>query len=192
MVAKDVRIKPVKYLNSSSWALPELQEADRLGILKSVDGTNFSSRIIRKDFCALVVDMCESSLGKEMPVSAVNPFKDVKDEAGMNYDSILKAYDAGIISGTGAARFDPSLPISREQMAAMMYRASRFLKPGLSYGKGISFSDSKEFNSWSVDAIKAMSAFGIVKGTNGAYQPREYVTVEQACAMVLRLFKKIR
>jgi hypothetical protein len=110
----------------------------------------------------------------------------------MNYDSILKAYGAGIISGTSATGFNPYEPIKREQMASIMYRAAHYLKPDITFGKGISFTDSKGFSSWAVDAIKAMSASGIVKGINGEFKPRDYVTVEQASAMVLRLLKEIK
>jgi hypothetical protein len=188
----NIQIKPVKYFKSSAWALPELKEADSLGILKSLDGVNYTSLITRKDFCDVIVDMCESYMGKEMPISSVNPFKDVTAEDNINYDSIMKAYGAGIINGTSADQFSPYLQISREQMAAMMHRAARYLDSSISFGQGVAFADSKGFSSWSVESINAMSAMGIIKGVNGEFKPRDPVTVEQAAAMTLRLYKEIR
>ena len=190
-VISGISISPVKYFGASDWALSELKEADELGFLESVDNTIFTSRILRKDFCALVVDMCEIYKDKELTVSTTNPFKDVEDNEGMNYSAILKAYNAGIISGTSATCFDPNAEISREQMASIMYRAAKYLKPDMSFGKGLTFSDSKEFSDWSIEAINAMSGSGIIKGSNGKFNPKDYVTVEQASIMILRLFKEI-
>lgn len=94
---------PSKYFSSSSWAQAELQEADKLGLLDSVIDYVFDRDISRMKFCALIVDMCETYLGKEMPVSTSNPFRDLDyDDVKDQKDIILKAYAAGIVNGTDA------------------------------------------------------------------------------------------
>ncbi|MEG6613816.1 S-layer homology domain-containing protein [Pseudoclostridium thermosuccinogenes] len=184
---------PSKYFSSSSWAQAELQEADKLGLLDSVIDYVFDRDISRMKFCALIVDMCETYLGKEMPVSTSNPFRDLDyDDVKDQKDIILKAYAAGIVNGTDATTFSPSSTIDRQQMAAMMYRAAKYLNPGIKAGNPAKFADADKINNWAAESVNAMSSLGIIKGSDGKFNPNERATIEQSALMVLRLFKVLK
>lgn len=181
-----------KYFSSSNWAQAELQEADKLGLLDPVIDYVFDIDITRKEFCILIVAMCEAYSGKQMPISSTNPFNDLGyDLDKSERDIILKAYAAGIVSGIDATRFSPDSNVDRQQMAAMMYRAAKYLNPKMTYGEPAKFSDAGKFGGWAVEGINAMSSLGIIVGSNGQFNPNDKATIEQAGMMILRLFKKM-
>lgn len=182
-----------KYFSSSSWAQAELQEADKLGLLDSVIDHVFDVDISRMEFCTLIVDMCETYMGKELPVSKSNPFNDLDYDSVKDYkDNILKAYAAGIVNGTNATTFSPYSEIDRQQMAAMMHRAAKYLNSGLKAGKPVKFVDASKISSFATEGVNAMSSLGIIKGSDGKFNPNNKATIEQSALMVLRLFKILK
>lgn len=182
-----------KYFSSSNWAQAELQEADKLGLLDSVIDHVFDINITRMEFCTLIVDMCESYMGKEMPISGSNPFNDLDYDSLKDYkDNILKAYAAGIVNGTNASTFSPYSEIDRQQMAAMMYRAAKYLNSGLKAGKPVKFADADKISSFATEGVNAMSSLGIIKGSDGKFNPNDKATIEQSAVMVLRLLKMLK
>ena len=186
-------ISPSKYFSSSSWAQAELQEADKLGLLDTVIDHVFDIDIERQEFCALIVDMCETYLGKELPVAASYPFTDIDYDYSKEYkEAILKAYAAGIVNGTDATKFSPQYYIDRQQMAAMMYRAAKYLKSEIKVGQPVKFADAGKISSWAAESVNAMSSLGIIKGSDGKFNPDSRATIEQSALMVLRLFKALK
>ena len=174
-----------KYPDRSDWAEPEIKAADNIGYIDSVKFIPMQNRISREEFCNVIVDLCEKYLGKELPMS-YNPFKDVDNE------KVVKAYEAGIVSGVSFDEFSPDTPITREQMCVIMTRAAKFLKPNVSFGQPIAFRDMNKVSSWAVEGVNAMSGLGIVKGDGVSIVPNSNTTIEQAIVMTYRLYNEIK
>ncbi|MBQ3553992.1 MAG: S-layer homology domain-containing protein [Clostridia bacterium] len=174
-----------KYLNRSDWADAEIALADEIGYIDSVKLFDMQSNIKREDFCNMIVDFCEKYLGRELSTTS-NPFKDTKNE------KVIKAYANGIITGVSSDTFAPDGRITREQMCAIMTRATKLLKPDVQFGEGIKFSDMNNVSDWAVEGINAMSGLGIVKGDGVSITPQSNTSVEQAIAMTYRLYNKIK
>lgn len=58
---------------------------------------------------------------------------------------VLKAYNLGIVSGTGKGEFGPDKPLTREQMSAMLYNTLKLLNPNIK-----NIPEELTFNLWKV------------------------------------------
>ena len=86
---------------------------DKTGAL--TDQPAFTQAITREQFAQLIVYLTEKALGKELAQAPSDTFSDTSSPA------ILKAYQAGIITGMGDGTFEPKTT-NREQIATMIYR----------------------------------------------------------------------
>jgi spore germination protein YaaH len=115
---------------------------------------------------------------------------DFSDTAGHWAQSEIEtARNYGIIDGVGDNRFDPDSPVTREQMAVMLYNMMDSVKTGQTAVP--TFSDvAADTNSWSYDAIEAVSQKGIYTGyEDGSFRPRESLTRAQMAAILERMYK---
>jgi len=127
--------------------------------------------------------------GADLSGFVSSKFTDVP--AGSWYcNSVEWAANAGIVNGTGNGKFSPDEPITREQMAVMLYNY-------LSY-KGYTlktldenpqpFSDSASISRWAQHSVESMCSMGIILGKPGnLFDPQGNATRAE-CSMV---FKRI-
>ena len=103
------------------------------------------------------------------------------------------AVEHGVTTGTSATTFAPDDTITREQMAAMIYRYAS--SAGVTLPKtrdAVRFSDASGFSGWAIEAIDALTRAGILDGVGaGRFAPQESATREQACKMLALLLQII-
>lgn len=177
----------------SDWAGKEIAAAQHEGIIPSLTGNpQFTATITREQFAELVVCMVEKAQGTALTVSD-ELFTDSSNQA------VLKAYAAGIVSGVGNNKFDPTAQTNREQIFTMMARATSYLET--KNGKDITplepdiskFSDKGQVSSWAVEGMGLLAANGISKGTSDTtLSPKASCTVEQAIILIYRLYSAIK
>lgn len=186
------------YSDASAWAKPELDEADKNGLIPdSLKGADMTKPITREEFAELAVKLYEKTTGKIAEESSHNPFIDTKNP------EILKALNLGITTGTSATTFTPKERINREQVASMLSRAIRIMVPGADFSTAgaPTFTDQKNISSWALEHVKYMSKLEIIKGTDGKFMPKAVTTAEvasgyanttreQAVAMSVRTFNR--
>ncbi len=177
----------------SSWALEEVEEAREKELIIPETDNNFRNNISREVFCKLIVNMVETTLGREISLTISNPFLDVNDT------DVTKAYQLGIVNGTSATTFAPNNNITRQEIAAMMMRAARKLDDlrNTTYTQnidinGIIFSDQSQIASWALNDVKELSKLGLMKGVgDNLINPLGNTTIEQSILLSLRLNKKV-
>lgn len=91
------------------------------------------------------------------------------------------AVSAGISDGT-----DPAGNITREALAAMLYRAAG--SPAVS-GNFLAFSDGDSVSSWAESAMLWATQSGIIGGIDGALAPQGQATRAQVAAMLQRFME---
>ena len=90
------------------------------------------------------------------------------------------AVEQGVSDGT-----DPGAPVTREQLAVMLYRCAG--SPSPEAAARAAFSDGPAVSAWAEDAVQWASAQGILQGrTDGRLDPRGAVTRAEAAAMLQR------
>lgn len=93
-----------------------------------------------------------------------------------------------IVNGTGENTFSPDDPVTREQLAAMLYRYAEFsgAELGNEGGKGM-FDDEGSVSAWAKDAIGWAVERGILTGTaERTLSPQGQATRAQLAAMLVR------
>ncbi|WP_338556180.1 leucine-rich repeat protein [Paenibacillus sp. KS-LC4] len=173
------------------WAKADVEHLASKLLVNGVAADRFDSEgtITRAEFSALLV----RALGLSVKGSeGGNRFADVPASAW--YASAVNAAVAsGLVSGTGAGRFAPNEPITREQMAVVIASALTFINHGTGSdgqkgGYLDAFTDRDSISSWAQAAVVRALEDGIMKGMDdGRFAPRKNVTRAQA-AVILKRF----
>lgn len=102
-------------------------------------------------------------------------------------ESIAIANARGIINGYNSQRFGPDDPITREQMALMIYQAQ-----GLTSNvTGKKFRDEARISPWSRNAVMATTAAGIINGyPDGSFRPQGRTTRAEAATVIVNCLAK--
>lgn len=126
-------------------------------------------------------------------VSGDCSFEDVK--AGSYYENaIIWAEANGIVSGYGNGNFGPDDPITREQMAVILYRYAKYKDMDLSAGENtelLSYNDAADISDYALAAMKWVCGEKIMQGNNGKLTPGDNATRAQAAAILHRFCKDI-
>lgn len=184
----------------SAWAVEELRQAERLGLLPAALAGNYGKNITRADFCALVLNLMEKKSGKtgeELATAAgkiVDPaaFTDTSDRA------VLCAAALGVVGGIGDGLFAPDASITRQEAAVMLSRAASAL--GVQISGESEFADADEIADWAkagvgyvASARSAESGRAVMGGVeDGKFAPKSHYTREQAVLTMVRLFGAIK
>ena len=134
-------------------------------LMTGVDETHFApnEQILRAQFAAILYRM-----NGEPEVEYKAVFPDVQD--GVWYtDAILWANSTGVVTGyQNTGLFGTSDPISREQMAVMMYRYAKYAGYDTSKKEDLgAFRDAEEISGYAVEAIQWAVGNGIISGKDG-------------------------
>lgn len=175
----------------SDWAKEEVLEARDSGLLTEHTSNYFKMYVTRSQFAELSVNLLEKLTGQEITPAPDTTFTDCTES------SALKAYAAGITTGTGdGATFSPEDNITREQIAVMLMRAMAAAEqatgktPLTGSGDLSAFTDSAFVSTWAVDGVAALHASGILKGTStSTLSPQGTTTIQEAVILILRLYQ---
>ena len=189
------------YTGASDWAAAELKKAEEYSLIPpSLESADVSKPITRSEFASLSVKLYEA-LGKtELKAAEVNPFSDTADA------EVLKAYAAGITTGTSDTTFEPDALLSREQAATMLARtySKSMDKEAKPSGTAEKFADDGFISDWAKDSVYFMAENAIINGIGeGKFAPRNVTqeqedalyansTREQAVAISVRMYEKFK
>jgi uncharacterized repeat protein (TIGR02543 family) len=88
--------------------------------------------------------------------------------------------EKGIIQGVGGGRFEPDRQITRQEMAAMLYRFAKVMKlsTGSTAGTKLNYSDAADIASWAREAALYCQEVGIITGRTGSggFAPKDTAT----------------
>ena len=173
---------------TSTWAQSDVNFALNDNLLDlDLLGNDYTKNISRLQFCSVVVRLAEEMTGKSITPAAANTFTDT------NNAYVLKAYAAGITSGTSATTFSPDATLNRQQMATFLYRTLRYIEKNSDYkytsytSKLSNYADNAQLESWAVESMAFMNALDLIKGTSDTtLSPNNKCTIEQAIAVAER------
>lgn len=157
-----------KWLNTSNWAFEWMDKADKLDIIPELlIEEDMTKGITRKEFSALAIKIYEYLTGENIPVNYNSPFKDINDEY------VTKAYDLGIVTGTGNGLFTPNAILTREQACTMLTRTYQKVYNELLDIEGVAkFSDDDLISSWAKKSVYFMVKNDIISGLgNNVFAP---------------------
>lgn len=115
---------------------------------------------------AMLVTILYRAAGEPSVAGITNKFTDNKQNQ-YYYEPVLWASSKGIVNGATATTFDPDGKITREQIAAILYRYAG--SPAASSSALNGFTDQSAVSSYAVTAMQWAVGNGIITGvsTNG-------------------------
>ena len=115
---------------------------------------------------AMLVTILYRAAGEPSVAGITNKFTDNKQNQ-YYYEPVLWASSKGIVNGATATTFDPDGKITREQIAAILYRYAG--SPAASSSALNGFADRSAVSSYAVTAMQWAVGNGIITGvsTNG-------------------------
>ena len=101
------------------------------------------------------------------------------------------AAENDIVNGCGGGRFAPDDAITREQLAAILYRYSRYCGQSTAVTASLEgFSDAGSVSGYAREALAWAHETGIVRGTSGnRINPTGFATRAETAAMLHRYLK---
>ena len=119
-------------------------------------------------------------------VTGDNPFEDVA--AGKYYtDAVVWAFQNGIVNGTTPTTFEPEEPVTREQIATILYRreGAPEVEQDLS-----AFVDTDQVSSYARAAMQWAVAEGVIKGDGNRLNAKGDATRAEISTMLMRYLTK--
>ena len=104
------------------------------------------------------------------------------------YDDVKYAYETGLMTGTAADAFSPEAPVTREQLAAMLYRYAALKGRDLTAGENLNFTDASDVSAYALSALQWATGEKILTGSNGALNPQATATRAHLAAILHRYF----
>lgn len=132
----------------------------------------------------------------EPAVSSENPFGDVKNNISSTwyYNAVLWATQNGIVKGYENNTFHPMGEITREEMAAMMYRYALYKKVDTAAtGELEQFSDGAAVSAWAEPCMSWSVAVNLISGhKNGTLEPQGTATRAQVATVLMRFNEMVK
>lgn len=102
-------------------------------------------------------------------------------------DAALWAKQTGIAEGSGDGTLGHADPLTREQMAVMLYRYARQRGYSIRPGAGLEgFADADRVSSWAKDAVAWAVSSGLMQGSDGKLNPGGYADRAQTAVVIAR------
>lgn len=131
-------------------------------------------------------------LKDEPAVTAANPFTDVSSGSYCEKAAAWAAAN-GIVGGYGDGRFGPNDALTREQLAAILYRYAQYKGYDLSASADPSgYSDQAGISAFARTAMAWANAEGLITGTSGSLlSPKGTATRAQTAMILMRFCQKV-
>lgn len=173
----------------SDWFANDVQYVVDKELMKGISGYYFSPNgtTTRGQAVTILYRLAGS------PSVSGDGFSDVKSSDWF-YKAVQWASENGVASGYGGGRFGPNDTLSREQLAAMLYRYAQFKKLDTSSAGGLSgFSDSGSVSGYALDAMSWAVSKGLISGTSGGkLAPASTATRAQLAAILHRFCENVK
>lgn len=132
---------------------------------------------------------------ENQPSTSAASFTDVA--SGAYYaNAVAWANANGIVSGYGSGKFGPNDKVTREQLAAILYRYAQYKKYDVSVGEDtniLSYDDAQSISSYAIPAIQWACGAGVVTGKSGSkLDPKGSATRAEVAAMLMRFCENVK
>lgn len=178
----------------SGWAKEEVNKAIKETLVMSGLQGDYQSKIKRYQYVLLAVSVLDKK-GVKVEITEPKPFTDT---AGHPFETqIIKAYNAGIISGYGNGLFRPNNYIKREEIASLVYKLDQKIgvDPSNNLAYEVEYADKGTIAGWAKHYVDYCYSNNIMKGVGSnksgkpVISPKGTATREQAIILLYRMAK---
>lgn len=182
----DIRLTelPFRDVSKRDWYYDDVVYVYRKGYMDGMSSTRFGGEL--NTTRGQIVTILWRLTG-EPRATKRNPFTDVSSSQ-YYYDAISWAYDAGVVDGFDAHTFKPDQNVTREQLAAILYRYAKYMNLSTSGSAYLAkYRDADKIANWAYDAMAWANYRGLINGTSATrIDPKGYATRAQIAAILHR------
>lgn len=142
----------------SAWAVEGVQWSAIYGLANQEMFSEYTSKVTREELYTVCNNVYERITGEEIIPVDISPFSDTDSAA------VLKACTANILTGSG--KFRPQEEATRLEMVTAIYNVIKASQPEFDFSSSLdlTFEDSGEIQTESLDAVKYAVSKEILKG----------------------------
>lgn len=180
---------PFTDVGPGDWFLENVRYVYEKGLMNGTSDTTFSPK--KTTNRAMIVTILHRLEGTPAP-GAPAPFTDVP--AGQYYaEAVAWAAANSIVNGTSETTYAPLNNITREQMAAILYRYAQYKNYEVSGSADLSaFTDAASISDYAVSALQWAVDAGLINGKgNGILDPKGSATRAEVSAILSRFCENI-
>ena len=179
---------PFTDVRESDWFYDDVVFAYENGLFSGTSDTTFSPNTSMTR--AMLVTVLYRLEGQPA-VNGRSGFSDVQYN-GYYEDAVTWAADNGIVNGTSTSTFSPNVNVTREQMAAILYRYAQYKKYNTAASSSLnSFSDHTSVSGYAVASLQWSVAEKLVNGSNGKLMPTGNASRAQVAAILHRFAENV-
>ena len=179
---------PFTDVSTSDWFYDDVAFVYKNGLFSGTDSRSFSPNASMTR--AMLVTVLYRLEG-EPTVTGRSSFTDVR--SGAYYEkSVIWAAANGIVTGTDSTSFSPDAKVTREQLAAILYRYAQYRKLDTDASAKLnSFTDADSVSAYASEALGWAVSEGLINGASGKLMPKGDATRAQVAAILHRLVKNV-
>jgi len=179
---------PFTDVSTSDWFYNDVAFVYENGLFSGTDSRSFSPNASMTR--AMLVTVLYRLEG-EPTVTGRSSFTDVR--SGAYYEkSVIWAAANGIVTGTDSTSFSPDAKVTREQLAAILYRYAQYRKLDTDASAKLnSFTDADSVSAYASEALGWAVSEGLINGASGKLMPKGDATRAQVAAILHRFVKNV-
>lgn len=179
---------PFADVSGSDWFYNDVRYVYEKGIMDGTGADRFSPNAPLTR--AMIVTILYRMAGSPA-MSGVSDFKDV-DSNKWFAKAVAWAAANGIVNGYGSGLFGPNDPVTREQLAAILYRYAVYggmTAVTLEENLG-SFADTAQLSAYAIQAMNWAVGQGLINGSGSNLVPKAQATRAQVAAIIHRYLER--
>ena len=179
---------PFTDVHETDWFYEDVAFAYENGLFAGTSDTTFSPNASMTR--AMLVTVLYRLEGQPA-VNGRSGFSDVQYN-GYYEDAVTWAADNGIVNGTSTTTFSPNANVTREQMAAILYRYAQHKKYNTAASSGLNgFTDYASVSGYAAASLEWAVAEKLVNGSAGKLMPTGNATRAQVAAILHRFVENV-
>ncbi len=190
--AEEPWVNPFRDVTESDWFYDDVRFANQNGLFNGVEKDLFAPE--ESMTRGMLVTVLWRLDGETAPKTATT-FTDV-DANAYYADAVAWAAESGVVNGIGGNKFDPEGNVTREQIAAILFRYAAFKGVDTAARANLAtFPDAEKTSAYAHDALSWAVAAELVKGTKEGstiyLDPQGSATRAQVAAILSRYAQNI-
>ena len=179
-------VLPFTDVKESAWYYDTVAEAYRTGLMAGATETLFLPESAADR--GMVVTILHRLEGQ--PAASGNSFSDVSEDA-YYAGAVAWAVEQGIVNGYENGAFRPEKPVTREELAAILYRYGRYQGRDMTERTALSgYVDAEQVSGYAWEPLSWAVGAGLISGTDwGGLYPGGSATRAELAAILLRYCK---
>ncbi len=177
---------PFRDVKETDWFHAAVRKMSKSGLMRGMSDTQFVPHAeLTRGMAVTILYRMEN----EPETASVSTFEDLGKEVYFT-KPVVWANKRGIVNGYSDTRFSPYENITREQMAAIIYRYAGYRGLDLGSDGTLPYTDREEIALYALEPVCWVTERGIMEGyETGRFSPRTHITRAEAAAVFQRILE---